>query len=254
MEFEVTSSVLLSLFFVAIIAGCIDTIAGGGGLLTIPSLMWVGLPPVAALATAKLQSSGGSFFASLYFVRKKLVKLRHFKIPILCSFVGSMLGTITVQYIDPDYLMIIIPFVIMLVGFYFLLSKRITEEEGKERLSILPLSISFLLIIGYYDGFAGPGTGSFFLLALISLSGFNVIKATAHAKVLNFSTNIGSLIFFIIGGHIVWVIGIVMLFGQAIGANIGGRIVINNGPAIIRPIIIIVSFTLSGKLIFDQLI
>ena len=108
------------------------------------------------------------------------------------------------------------------------------------------------LSVGFYDGFFGPGTGSFFALAFVSLMGFGLAKATAHAKVLNFSTNIASLIFFVIGGQVVVVLGLIMLVGQAIGATLGSRLVMTKGVKIIKPLVVIMSFAMSIKLLWSQ--
>ncbi|MCG9696266.1 TSUP family transporter [Shewanella sp. Isolate11] len=252
MSFELTYELIAVLFAVAMIAGFIDAIAGGGGLITIPALMWAGLPPTAALATNKLQACGGSFFASLYFVRKGFVSLSKMKWSILCAFVGSALGTIAVQLIDTSVLQFLLPFLILAIGGYFLFSKKISEEDKQQLLTPTAFGFTAGLGVGFYDGFFGPGTGSFFALAFVSLAGYGLAKATAHAKVLNFSTNIASLIFFAIGGKVVWLLGLAMLVGQAIGATLGSRMVMTKGTKLIRPLVVIMSIAMSVKLLSDQ--
>jgi hypothetical protein len=106
--------------------------------------------------------------------------------------------------------------------------------------------------VGLYDGFFGPGTGSFFALAFVSLAGFGLAKATAHAKLLNFATNIASLIFFLIGGQVAVVLGLIMLVGQAIGATLGSRLVVTKGVKIIKPLVVVMSLGMSGKLLWSQ--
>ncbi|MGX9461632.1 TSUP family transporter [Shewanella sp. A14] len=250
--FELTLQLALVLFGVALIAGFIDAIAGGGGLLTIPALMWAGLPPAAALGTNKLQACGGSFFASLYFVRKGLVDLRSIKLSLLCAFIGAALGTILVQMIDAKLLEVVLPFLILTIGCYFLLSKKISEQDRQQVLTPSVFAFTAALGVGLYDGFFGPGTGSFFALAFVSLAGFGLAKATAHAKLLNFATNIASLIFFLIGGQVVVVLGLLMLVGQSIGATLGSRLVVTKGVKIIKPLVVIMSFGMSGKLLWSQ--
>lgn len=252
MAFELTLQLATVLFFVALVAGFIDSIAGGGGLLTIPALMWAGLPPAAALGTNKLQASGGSFFASLYFVRKGMVKLGEMKLAIGCAFVGASVGTILVQLIDASVLELVLPFLILAIGCYFLFSKKITEDDRARVLTPGVFALTAALGVGLYDGFFGPGTGSFFALAFVSLAGFGLAKATAHAKVLNFSTNIASLIFFALGGKVVWLLGLVMLAGQAAGATLGSRLVITKGSKIIKPLVVVMSLVMSLKLLADQ--
>ncbi|WP_394204143.1 TSUP family transporter [Shewanella waksmanii] len=252
MAIELSYQLIALLFFVAVLAGFIDAIAGGGGLLTIPALMWAGLPPTAALATNKLQACGGSFFASLYFVRKGMVKLSQMKLAIACAFVGSAIGTVAVQLIDSSVLELLLPFLILAIGGYFLFSKKVSEEDRHQVLTPTAFGFTAALGVGFYDGFFGPGTGSFFALAFVSLAGYGLAKATAHAKILNFSTNIASLIFFAIGGKVFWLLGLIMLAGQAIGATIGSRLVITKGSKIIKPLVVTMSIAMSIKLLSAQ--
>ncbi|ASJ96351.1 MULTISPECIES: TSUP family transporter [Shewanella] len=252
MSLELSYEILALLFAVAALAGFIDAIAGGGGLITIPALMWAGLPPTAALATNKLQACGGSFFASFYFVRKGMVNLGQMKLAIACAFVGSALGTIAVQLIDTSVLKLLLPFLILAIGSYFLFSKKISEEDKQQVLTPTVFGFTAALGVGFYDGFFGPGTGSFFALAFVSLAGYGLAKATAHAKVLNFSTNIASLIFFALGGKVLWLLGGIMLLGQAIGATLGSRMVLTKGSKIIRPLVVTMSIAMSAKLLMEQ--
>lgn len=243
---------LALLFFIAMLAGFIDSIAGGGGLLTVPALLAVGLPPASALATNKLQSTGGSFSASLYFVRERMVDLKQQKFAITCAFIGSALGTLSVMHIQADFLKLLLPVLTISVGLYFLLSPTIGENDRKSRLTIIQFALLPALAIGFYDGFFGPGAGSFYALAYITLAGFNLTKATAHTKVLNFTSNLAGLIFFIVGGEVVWSIGLVMLVGQFIGARLGAKMVIAKGRKLIRPMLITVSTIMSIKLIYEN--
>lgn len=243
---------LALLFFIAMLAGFIDSIAGGGGLLTVPALLAVGLPPASALATNKLQSTGGSFSASLYFIRERMVDLKQEKFAIICAFIGSALGTLSVMHIQADFLKLLLPILTISVGLYFLLSPTIGENDRKSRLTIIQFALLPALAIGFYDGFFGPGAGSFYALAYITLAGFNLTKATAHTKVLNFTSNLAGLIFFIVGGEVVWSIGFVMLVGQFIGARLGAKMVIAKGRKLIRPMLITVSTIMSIKLIYEN--
>lgn len=251
MTFELTFELAALLFAVAMLAGFIDAIAGGGGLLTIPALMWAGLSPATALATNKLQACGGSFFASFYFIRKGLVKLKDLKLAIVCAFVGSALGTIAVQQINAEILRGILPILMLVIGGYFLFSKNMSDDDRQQLLTPTVFAFTAALGVGVYDGFFGPGTGSFFALAFVSLAGFGLAKATAHAKVLNFSTNISSLIFFALGGKVVWVLGGLMLVGQAIGATLGSKVVVSKGTKVIKPLVVTMSIMMSAKLLFD---
>lgn len=246
MEFGL--DIFLILFSVAFVAGLIDTIAGGGGLLTIPALLYVGIPPATALATNKLQGTFGSFTAAAYFIRKKMVNIKEMKLMIILTFLGAVLGGFALLQIDASILKHVIPILLIIIGFYFLLSPNIGSMDKEKRISIILFSFTLAFGVGFYDGFFGPATGSFFALGFIALLGFNLTKATAHAKVLNFVSNISSLCFFMFFGKIYWSIGLCMGAGQMCGALIGAKLVLKNGPKIIRPIIVIISFAISIKL------
>ena len=247
MEFSLE---ILGLFFlIALAAGTIDGIAGGGGLITMPALLALGLPPTAAVATNKLGATGGSFAAALHFVRARHVNLREFWPWMLASFVGSIFGSFLLTQLDNRFLEKAIP--ILLIGFalYFLFSPRVGAEDRKKRLSLPLFGLTLVPLIGFYDGFFGPGTGSFFTLAAVTLLGFNLLKATAHAKQLNFASNAASLLFFIYYGEIYWVLGGVMLIGQLCGGMLGARMAVRNGQQLIRWVMVIVSVLMSAKLI-----
>lgn len=246
MEFGL--DIFLILFSVAFVAGLIDTIAGGGGLLTIPALLYVGIPPAAALATNKLQGTFGSFTAATYFIRKKMVNIKEMKLMIMLTFIGAVLGGFALLQIDASILKQVIPVLLILIGFYFLFSPNIGSMDKEKRISVILFSFTLAFGVGFYDGFFGPATGSFFAIGFIALLGFNLTKATAHAKVLNFASNISSLCFFMFFGKIYWSIGLCMGVGQMCGALIGAKLVLKNGPKIIRPIIVIISFAISIKL------
>ncbi|MGB0894646.1 MAG: TSUP family transporter [Parashewanella sp.] len=254
MEFEITLQIAMFLLITAVIAGFIDSIAGGGGLITIPALMWAGLPPIAALGTNKLQAGGGSFFASYYFVRHGVVKLKNMWQAFASAFIGAAAGAWSVQQIDTEILKLVLPFLMLAISLYFLFSKKLSDLESQQVISPLLFAFSAAWIIGFYDGFFGPGTGSFFALAFVTLSGFGLAKATAHAKLLNFSTNVASLLFFAIGGQVFWTLGLLMMVGQAFGANLGARLVITKGSKIIRPLVVVMSLAMSLKLLVDHFV
>ncbi|ATZ12125.1 sulfite exporter TauE/SafE family protein [Erwinia amylovora] len=249
---SVAPGLLGVLFLVALLAGFIDSIAGGGGLLTVPALLAAGLSPAQALATNKLQSVGGSFSASLYFIRRKAVNLREQRLNIALTFVGSLAGALLVQHVRGDILRQLLPLLVIAIGLYFLLMPRIGEEDRQRRLHGLPFALVAGGCVGFYDGFFGPGAGSFYALAFVTLCGYNLAKSTAHAKVLNFTSNLGGLLLFMLGGKVVWLVGLVMLAGQVCGARLGARMVLSKGQKLIRPMIVIVSAVMSAKLLYDS--
>lgn len=246
-----TIETLAILFGVGMLAGWVDSIAGGGGLIALPALLGFGLSPAQALATNKLQGSFGTFAATLNFVRKGHLNLFEIFPMIVLTFMGSAAGTILIQMLDASLLMTLIPFMLLSVGLYFLLQPKIGETDQKQRLGIWGFSFICGFSIGFYDGFFGPGTGSFFAIAFISLMGFNILKATAHTKALNFTSNIASLLFFILGGQLVWIVGLVMAMGQMIGGFIGSHMSMKHGSRIIRPLLVVVSFAMTAKIVIS---
>lgn len=241
--------VLLLLFAIATLAGFVDAIAGGGGLLCIPALLWAGLPPLQALGTNKLQASFGSFAASLHFLRRGEIQLRPLLGSLLLTLLGSGLGTLSVQSIDPSVLQQLLP--LLLIGFalYFLVSPRVGDIDSRQRIGLPLFGLSAGFGIGFYDGFFGPGTGSFFALAAVALLGYNLRRATAQAKLLNFASNLASLLAFILAGQVVWLVGLSMGLGQLLGAWLGAHMVLRHGAALIRPLLVVVSTAMAIRLL-----
>ena len=238
------------LTLVAFIAGFIDAIAGGGGLLTVPAMLAAGIPPVATLATNKLQSSFSSGTATLSFGRKGLIDWRTYWPQILVILLLSATGAWTVQSLETDILNLIVPVLLIAVAAYVLLSPRMSDEDAHQRLgatAYLPVGGA----IGFYDGFFGPGTGSFFATSLVSLRGFGLTRATAHTKAFNFASNLGSLTVFLLAGRAIVLLGLCMAIGSASGAFTGSHTAIRFGAKVIRPVLVVVSLALTAKLLWN---
>lgn len=248
--FEVSLSLVVILVLVAFVAGFIDSIAGGGGMLTIPALMLAGLNPLESLATNKLQSSFGSFSAALYYYKKGLILPKHLP-KALFVFICGAIGTLIVQNIDVGFLSKAIPVLIFIFGLYFLFSPRISDEDKEKRVSSATL-LFILGFVGLYDGMFGPGTGSFFMLVLIALGGVGAMYALGETKLYNFASNLAAVLFFAFGGDILWGLGFAMAIGQFLGANLGARLAVKYGSKIIKPLLVTVSFIMSAKLAYDQ--
>ncbi|PJC85671.1 hypothetical protein CSW98_13920 [Vibrio sp. HA2012] len=247
---DISIEILGLLFFAAGIAGFIDAIAGGGGLLTVPALLAAGIPPAQALATNKLQGAFGSFSASLYFVRAGMVSLRQLRLAIIFTFSDAAAGAELVQRIDATVLTSLIPLLLIGISLYFLCCPSTTSGEAKVSEMIFSVTVGFC--IGFYDGFFGPGTGSLFTLCFIALGGLSIVEATARTKVLNFTSNISALTFFIIAGLPVWKVGLIMAAGQFLGARMGAKVVITKGQKWIRPLVIVMSMAMAIKLLWQQ--
>jgi uncharacterized protein len=247
------SPVLLPiLFLTGVVAGLIDSIAGGGGLITVPVLLGVGLPPQMALGTNKLQSSFGSASAMVHFVRAGTVKLREGAIGVFWTAIGAVLGAYVVQQIDPGFLKRFIPFLLLGILIYTIFTPKLGAEAVRPRLPKFCFYTIFGLLLGFYDGFLGPGVGSFWVIALMLCRGLEMRTATGYTKLFNFVSNIVSLVLFIIGGHVMLVAGLVMGIGQALGARFGAKLVINKGTALIRPVFICSVLAVTAKLFYDS--
>ncbi len=235
------------LFAVAVIAGFLDTLAGGGGLLTLPALMMMGIPPIAALATNKLQSSMGTATATLMMLRSRRIRWSQVKYLMLIAFIGSVIGTLIVQLINIDALSLVIPLVVALIGLYFLFTPSIDEHNRQEKLSAVSYKKYVIPLIGCYDGLFGPGTGSFFTLAGRALRAQPFLEATAIAKALNFSTNFASLLVFLFAGKVIWLLGLVMMAGQCIGAWLGAHCLFKIPVHYLRYLIVTMCFAMLTK-------
>ncbi|MGH1487369.1 MAG: TSUP family transporter [Cellvibrionaceae bacterium] len=249
MDFSLSAEVLALLFFVAIAAGFIDTLAGGGGLITIPVFLILQIPPLEALATNKLQASFGSFTASITMLRKRVIRWSKVRAAFFASLIGSSVGTVLVHFVEAELLIQLIPAILIAVALYFALVKQVGAVEKDAIISEKKYHLGVVPAIGFYDGFFGPGTGSFFTFANVALMGRTIINATANAKCLNFASNIASLVVFIASGHILWLVGAVMIIGQIIGARLGSHAVLNHGQTLIRPFIVIICLLMCIKLL-----
>ena len=250
---EISFEIMALLVAVATLAGFIDAMAGGGGLLTVPALLAAGIPPAQALATNKLQSSFGSFSASWYFIRTGTVQLKTMWLSIACTFVGAGIGAEVVQHVKADVLMSIIPIILIAISSYFLFSSSITPHpDDKPKLSEAAFAFVIGGSVGFYDGFLGPGTGSIFTVCFVALGRYGLVAATARTKVLNFTSNNAALTFFIFAGLPIWELGLTMAVGGFIGARMGARVVLGKGQKIIRPLVIVMSMTMAIKLLWEQ--
>ena len=242
--------ILLALLGVGLLAGFVDAIAGGGGMLTVPALLSAGLPPVAALATNKMQSVVGTGMAVLTYWRRGFVHLRNLVPAIALTFAGSFLGALTVTQLDTGLLDIAVPVALIAIALYFLFAPKLSDADRAARLPFGPFVPILGFAIGFYDGVFGPGTGSFFTIGFVLLFGLGLTRATGNTKALNFTSNLAALAIFIPQGHVVWPVALVMALGQIIGGYIGARTGIRYGARVIRPLVVVVSIAMAIKLLF----
>ncbi len=238
------------LFFAAVAAGFVDAIAGGGGLITVPALLAAGVSPVAAIATNKVQGSFGTAAATYTFWRKGRIDFGLLKWPLIFTVLGAAAGSFVVTFVDAAWLMVLLPVLLVAIALYFLFGPKASDEDVKARLT--PFAFGAVAGgIGFYDGFFGPGTGSFFALALVTLLGMGLTRATAHTKALNFASNIVSVGIFAVGGHVLWLVGLLMAVGQVFGGWLGSHAAMRFGPRLIRPLLVIICLAMVAKLLSD---
>lgn len=249
MEFEIWQFIVF--FVVAFVGGFIDAIAGGGGLICLPVLMMMGVPAHTALATNKLQGSFGTLSATINFALKGYIDFKEIFLGIVFTFIGACLGTTLILFLDAGFLNYLIPILLFIVFVYTIFSPNLGKVEKDSKMSARAFYLIFGLILGFYDGFFGPGAGSFWIFVFIGLLGFTMKKAVAYTKVLNFTSNIVSLAVFIIGGHMLWAVGLLMGVGQILGGYVGSNFVINKDVKYIRIIFLTMVGLTILKLIYN---
>jgi uncharacterized membrane protein YfcA len=249
-NFDLSVFSLFLLFFTGFAAGFVDSIAGGGGLISLPVLLSLGMPPRLALGTNKLQASFGSLSASVNFVRKGAVKLDHTLTGILFTFMGALLGAWTIQQIHAGFIQHLIPVMLLFVFFFTLFSRDLGVGSRAPRMGRNLFFVLFGLIMGFYDGFFGPGTGSFWTGALLIILGLDMTRAAGTTRIMNFTSNVVALGVFILSGQVLYTAGIAMGAGQVFGARIGSGMAIQKGAAFIRPVFLTVVFLTIVRLIY----
>lgn len=249
--FDLAANTVLLLVIAAFVAGFVDSIAGGGGLITIPALLLAGFAPVEALGTNKVQSLFGSGSATIAYASKGLVDLRRQLPAAAMSFAGAVVGALVATIMPGDLLRIALPFLLIAIALYFAFKPNMDDIDRAERLSPFLFGLAVVPLIGFYDGMFGPGTGSFFMLAFVALAGYGVLKATAHTKFLNFGSNLGSLAAFAAVGTVSWKIGLMMGVAQFLGARIGAGLAMKSGARLIKPLLVIICLALAARLLMD---
>ena len=252
MLFELTLTVALLLILAAFVAGVVDSIAGGGGLITVPALLLAGLPPVQALATNKVQGAFGAGTAALAYARKGHVNLSAQTIPALLSFAAAFAGSKLVPHIPTEAMKVILPVILIGIAAFFALKPGLSDADRHRRLTPALFTAAFVPAIAFYDGLIGPGTGSFFMIGFVLLAGHGVLKATAHTKLLNFASNIGSVLAFALIGAPLWKLGLAMGVAQIVGAQIGTHLAIRIGARLIKPLLVVTSAAMALRLIWQM--
>lgn len=253
MSFEVAADILVLLMLAAFVAGFIDSIAGGGGLITVPALMIAGVPPVAALATNKVQGLFGAGMAAITYARAGHVDLRRQLVPALISFTGAVLGAVCATYLPVELIKLGLPILLIAVALFFALKPGLDDVDKVQRMSPVFFMATFVPVIGFYDGILGPGTGAFFMLGFVAMAGYGILKATAHTKLLNFASNVGGMVAFAVVAKPLWMTGLAMGAAQMAGAYVGSKLAMRVGARVIKPVLVVSASAMALKLIYDAL-
>jgi uncharacterized membrane protein YfcA len=237
---------------VGLLAGSVDAIAGGGGLLTVPALAALGLPPHLVLGTNKGQSVFGSASALVAFARAGLVDGARARVTFPLGLLGSLLGAWIVLLLRPDVLRPIVIGLLVAAALFVGLRRGPPRAEARVPARfILPVAGAWALLVGAYDGFFGPGTGTFLIVGFVALLGDPLTRASAEAKVVNFASNLAALALFAWKGTVLWKLALPMAAGQLVGGQIGAHLAVRKGDVLVRRVVLLVVLALSAKLARD---
>lgn len=235
------------------LAAFVDAIAGGGGLISIPAYFMIGFPPHFTLGTNKFSATFSTLVSTIRFAKSGKTDNNILKILLPFSFLGGATGVYIVLLVDSAILKPVVLVMILAVGLYSFFAKSVGVEDnftGTTKKTLI-IGAIFAFVMGFYDGFFGPGSGSFIIFGLIKIYGFDFVRASGNAKAMNFTSNITALIMFAIGGKIHYIMGIPMAIFMVLGASIGAKLAIKEGAKIIRPIFIIMSLGVAAKMIYE---
>ncbi len=242
---------LAMLCAVAGLAGCVDAIGGGGGLLTVPALMLAGLDPVSAIATNKAQGAASATSSAWAFARAKMIDWRAAAPIALIAGAASVFGAFSVTLVDRRLLEALAPTLLVAIALYFLFAPRLSDDDAHARMRPAAFAATVAPLVGFYDGVFGPGAGSFYTIGFVSLLGYGIVRATAHTKVANAASNLGSLGLYAATGAVVWPVGIAMAIFAFLGAQVGARLAMRLGARLIRPLLVVVCCAMAAKLLAD---
>jgi uncharacterized membrane protein YfcA len=239
---------LVLLATVAFIAGFVDTLAGGGGLITIPAFLFAGFTPAQALATNKCQAFAGTLTAALRLISSGHLKIRSLWPYALLAFAMALVGAWSLREVsDADWLDRVVPILLLAAATYFGMV-RLPQTVPEKAPIFGVLSVLGVVSIGFYDGFFGPGTGSLFALLMISVLGLGLREATIHAKLFNAMTNLAAFLMFATSDLVMWSAVIVMIPAQILGALFGTRVMLGRGIVLIRPLVVLMCSLMAIKL------
>ncbi|MED1801108.1 sulfite exporter TauE/SafE family protein [Brevibacillus porteri] len=251
MEMDLSTIVLLAVF--GFIAAFIDSTVGGGGLISLPALLGLGMPPYLALGTNKLAGTISSATSSYTFIKSGKFDKKLMLILFPVSLIGAYFGAKTVLFVPQEFLKFLVVIMMALIFVYTLFNKRFGQDSNYKGLTkfTLGIGIPFTFLIGFYDGFFGPGTGSFFVFLMVLLFGYDFVIAAGNGRILNLASNISALFVFTMEGKVVFMTGLIMGIAMLLGANLGAKMAIKTGVRYVRPLFLVVSITLIVKMVYE---
>jgi hypothetical protein len=239
---------ILVLVFVAFFAGAMDAIGGGGGLISVPALLAAGLPPHLALGTNKGQSLFGSLAATIRYARAGLVDRDAARVTFPLAFLGALAGAAFVLVLRPEVLRPLVLLLLIVAAVLVTVSRPRSEGDPRApKRGAWLLAGIVALAVGLYDGFFGPGAGTFYIAGFVGLLGLSMARASADAKVANFASNVAAAAIFADRGVIVWTIALPMAGGQLLGGFLGAHIAVRRGDPLIRGVVLLVVLVLVIK-------
>ncbi|RWR06820.1 TSUP family transporter [Paenirhodobacter populi] len=251
--FEVSTDLVLFLLGAALLAGFVDSIAGGGGLITLPALLLAGASPLGALSTNKVQSIFGSATSAYSYAVSGHVDPRSQIRAAAVALLAGIAGAWSASLVPMESLRIALPVILIAIAAFFAFRRGLNDLDRVRRISPLAFTAFVVPVVGFYDGAVGPGAGSFYMLGFVTLAGYGVLKATAHTKMLNFASNFGGFLAYALTGHAWWAIGLAMGVAQIIGARIGSRMAMKQGARLIRPLLVVTSTLMALRLVWQML-
>jgi uncharacterized membrane protein YfcA len=245
----VAPHVVALLALAAFAAGLVDAIAGGGGLLTVPSLLAAGLPPQIALATNKGQASFGAVSSFASFWMRGGIDKKRVPVGFACGFLGSLAGAQVLLLVKPEPLKPVVLVLLILAAAFVAWPRK--PSEGKPHDWAMVVLGPVALVLGFYDGFFGPGVGSMLIVAFVLLFGDTLTRASGNAKVVNLASNLAALGLFASRGTVLWKIALPMAAANAAGAFVGARLAVKRGDRFVRVVVLVVVTALVLKIGWD---
>ena len=248
---EFSPLIIVGLFFVALLAGLVDAIAGGGGLLTVPALLATGMPTPMVFGTNKGSAVFGSGAALLRFWRAKLIDSKRAKVLFPLGMLGSCAGVALLTALDPKVLKPLVLILLVVAGFVVAFVRPPAVQAGVPSPRAGMKTAFLALFLGAYDGFFGPGTGTFLIIGFVVLLHLTLQEASANAKVVNFASNLAAMIFLAWKGLVIWKVSIPMAAGQFIGGTLGAHLAVKGGETLVRRVVLLVVLALVTKLGYE---